>query len=91
MTKKELAKRYISLFEKLINEKDKESQLKIAKDIANYSTQINDDVQENYSDTVLQEIQEACLPMEHWKDGTGYCDLNETDIKRFMNRLKEFI
>lgn len=86
----EIIIKYVTLFKKLIKNNDKEEQLIVAKDIADFSSQINDEIEKNYSDSLLHEIQEACLSMEHWKDGTGYCNLTEKDIKKFLNRLEKY-
>lgn len=88
MEKKILIKNYIEFFEKLLFEKDAEKQQEIAKDIADFSGKVNDEVEEKYWDEPIQKIQNSCLPMEHWKDETGYCDLSEKDIEDFLEQLK---
>lgn len=88
MEKKILINKYIEFFEKLLTEKDAERQQEIANEIANFSGKINDEVEEKYYDETIQKIQNSCLPMEHWKDETGYCDLTEKEIKDFLEQLK---
>ena len=88
MEKKILVKKYIEFFEKLLAEKDAEKQQKIANEIADFSSKINDEVEEKYWDKPIQKIQNSCLPMEHWKDETGYCELTEKDIEDFLEQLK---
>ncbi len=80
MEKKILIKKYIEFFEKLLAEKDAEKQQTIAEEIANFSGKVNDEVEKKYWNEPIQIIQNSCLPMEHWKDETGYCDLTETAI-----------
>ncbi len=89
MEKKILIKKYIEFFEKLLAEKDVEKQQEIAKEIADFSGKVNNEVEEKYWDEPIQKIQNSCLPMEHWKDGTGYCDLEEKNIKDLLEKLKK--
>jgi len=88
MEKKILIKKYIEFFERLLAEKDVEKQQEIAEEIANFSGKLNDEVEKKYWDEPIQKIQNSCLPMEHWKDETGYCELTEKDIEDFLEQLK---
>jgi len=88
MEKKILINKYIEFFEKLLTEKDAEKQQKIAEEIADFSGKVNDEVEEKYYDETIQKIQNSCLPIEHWKDETEYCDLTEKDIEDFLEQLK---
>ena len=88
MEKKIIVNKYIELFEKLLTEKDVEKQQKISEGIADFSNEVNDVVEEKYYDETIQKIQNSCLPMEHWKDETKYCDLTEKDIENFLEQLK---
>ena len=81
--------KYIELFEKLLAEKDSEKQKAIARKIADYSGTVNDEIEKKYWDEPLHRIQNSCLAMEHWKDGTGYCGLTKKDINLFLGQLKE--
>jgi len=85
----QISQKYIRLFEKLLSENDKTKQLEIAKEISDYSGEIDKKVEKNCDDSKLHKIQEECLPMEHWKDDSGYCNLTEGDIKRFKEELEE--
>jgi len=87
MEKKILIKTYIEFFEKLLSEKDAERQQEIAKAIADFSGKVNDEVEEKYWNELLQKIHNSCLPMEHWKDETGFCNLTENDVKDFLEQL----
>jgi hypothetical protein len=73
------------LFDKLLSEKSLNKQRGIAKEISNYSGQVNK-YKKKYPE--LEEIQESCLVMEHWKDDSGFCKLTKKDIKLFLEKLK---
>ena len=88
MKKKALIKKYIKFFEELSSEKDAERRNKIAEEIADFSGKVNDEVEKKYYNEPIQKIQNSCLPMEHWKDETGYCDLTEKDIEDFLKKLR---
>jgi len=75
-------------FEKLLSEKDAEKQQEIAKEIANFSGKVNDEVEKKYYNKSIQKIQNSCLPMEHWKTEIRYCKLTEKDITDFIESLK---
>ena len=81
-----LRKKYLELFDRLLKEKDLEEQKLVAKEIADFSGFIFKKV-ENSGDELLGEINESCLPMEHWKDDTRYCNLTKLDIKKFIKEL----
>lgn len=83
-----LKEKYLELFNKLLKEKDLENQRIIAKEIADFSGAISKKV-EDYGDGILEEINQVCLPMEHWKDETGYCNLTELDIRKFIKHLSK--
>jgi hypothetical protein len=88
MEKKALIKKYIDLFEKILAADNIETQQEIAREIAGFSGKVNDEVEEKYFDEPIQIVQNACLPMEHWKDETECCNLTEKDIKDFLEQLK---
>lgn len=77
----------MELFNSLLKEKDLEKQRLVAEEIADFSGFISKKV-ENSGDELLEEINEACLPIEHWKDYTGYCNLTELDLKKFIKELE---
>ncbi len=87
MEKQEIINKFIQFFEELLKEKNIETQRKTAVKISDFAGEVNEDIGKIANKT-LQEIQEACLPMEHWKDETGYCELDEKDIHRFIRELK---
>lgn len=79
---------YIKLFNELLKEKDPEKQDIIAKEISDFSALTYKTI-ETLKDKSLEEINETCLPMEHWKDDTGYCNLTKSDIKKFVKELNK--
>jgi len=91
MEKEEIIRKYINYFEKLLSESDEREQEKIGKKIADFSIEIYKEVEEKYPNSPLENIQASCLAMEHWEDETGYCGVNENDIKNFLEQLKNML
>ncbi len=89
MKKDLFVRKYIEFFKRLLIEKDIKRQQKIAKEIADFSSKINDEIEKEYYDETLQKIQNSCLSMEHWKDETGYCNLTKRNIRDFLRLLKK--
>ena len=91
MEKKAVINKFIEYFENLLNEKDIEKQKIMAEEISRFSSDINDEVEQKYWDEPIEDIQKAALSMEHWKDKTGYCDVDEKDIRDFLRQLRDML
>jgi adenosylhomocysteine nucleosidase len=79
---------YRNWFEQLLAEDDLENQRRIARMIADYSSDVTARIETNWPDEPIHTINHDCLTLEHWKDETGYCELTESDIKRFLEMLE---
>lgn len=82
---------YIELFRALISKDNINEQAAIAEKIAEFSRYIDEEVKTKYWDDNLQDIEDRCLTIYHWKDGTEMEDINEDDVLEFIKELQEML
>ena len=63
MEKERLIRKFIAFFERLLAETDAEKQRAIARELADFSVEVNEEVEHQYEDDPIHEIQKACLFM----------------------------
>lgn len=84
-----IARQLRTLLTDLIAARTLEEERKIARQIAEFCATVSD--RDAVQRGELQRIHEACLPMEHWKDDTGYCTLTRRDVRNFITSLSRML
>ena len=62
--------------------------MKIAMEIEKFSIKIDKEVTKKYWGELIEEVQNDCMCMHHWKDDTGYTS-TEKDFRDYIKRLKK--